>query len=88
MLISTRPCRRYWRKIREPESLDLHATPERVVVGTSRGTIVERKVKLPMRWLKGFAEVQALATTLVHAATLSGPVARRFLSAIPREVKA
>jgi hypothetical protein len=54
------PMRAALAQARDPESLDLRATPERVVVGTSRGTIVERKVKLPMRWLKGFAEVQAL----------------------------
>jgi hypothetical protein len=82
------PMRAALAQVREPWSLDLRVTPERAVVGTSRGTIVQRKVKLPMRWLKGFAEVQALATALVHSATLSGPVARWFLSAIPREVKA
>jgi hypothetical protein len=69
MLISA-PMRAALAQVREPESLDLRVTPERVVVGALRATSVERKVKLPMRWLKGFAEVQALATTLVHAATL------------------
>jgi hypothetical protein len=73
---------------RARDHLDLRVTSQQMAVSTSRGTTVERKVKLPIRWLKGFAEVQALATTLVHAATLAGPIARRFLSALPREVKA
>lgn len=82
------PMRAALSQIRARDELDLSVTPERVTVTTARSTTVERKVKLPVRWLKGFAEVQALATTLVHAVTLEGPVARRFLSAIPREVKA
>jgi SWIM zinc finger len=63
-------------------------TPERVAVTSVRGTAVEHKVRLPLRWLKGFAEVQALAAGLEHAATLKGPEARRFLAAVPAQVKA
>ena len=74
--------------MQKSESLDLTVTPERVAVKSPRGTAVEHKVKLPVRWLKGFAEVQALAAGLEPAATLQGPEARRFLSAVPTQVKA
>ena len=82
------PTRAALARIRHPDSLDLRVTPEQLELTTESGAAVERKVKLPVRWLKGFAEVQALAASLVHAATLNGPEARRFLSAIPRQVKA
>ena len=32
--------------------------------GREAGSVVERKVKLPIRWLKGFVEVQAYAPRL------------------------
>jgi SWIM zinc finger len=82
------PMRAALAQVRAGESLDLAVTPERVAVTSARGTAVEHKVRLPLRWLKGFAEVQALAAGLEHAATLKGPEARRFLSAVPAQVKA
>ncbi len=82
------PMRAALARIRDHDSLDLRVTPEQLELTTGRGAAVERKVKLPLRWLKGLAEVQALAASLVPAATLNGPEARRFLSAIPREVRA
>jgi len=82
------PMRAALTQVRAGESLDLTLTPERVAVTSPRGTAVEHKVRLPVRWLKGFAEVQALAAELEPAATLQGPEARRFLSAVPTQVKA
>jgi len=34
---------------------------DEVVVDVAGGSVTERKVPLPARWLKGFGEVQALA---------------------------
>jgi hypothetical protein len=82
------PMRAALAQVRDRDSLDLRVTGDEFELSTARGGAIERKVKLPLRWLKGFAEVQALAATLVHAATLSGPQARRFLAAIPRRVGA
>jgi hypothetical protein len=82
------PMRAALAQVRAGESLDLAVTPARVAVTSARGTAVEHKVRLPVRWLKGFAEVQALAAGLEHAATLKGPEARRFLAAVPAQVKA
>jgi len=82
------PMRAALTQVQKGESIDLTVTPERVAVTSPRGTAVEHKVKLPVRWLKGFAEVQALAAGLEPAATLQGPEARRFLSALPTQVKA
>jgi hypothetical protein len=52
------------------------------------GKVVERKVPLPVRWLKGFVEVQAYAARLKLLRELPGPEARRFLASIPNQVKA
>jgi hypothetical protein len=82
------PMRAALAQVRDRDSLDLRVTADEFELTTAAGGAVERKVKLPLRWLKGFAEVQALAATLAHAATLSGPEARRFLAAIPRRVGA
>ena len=82
------PMRAALAQVRAGETLDLAVTPERIAVTSARGTAVEHKVRLPLRWLKGFAEVQALVVGLEHGATLNGPEARRFLAALPTEVKA
>ena len=67
---------------------------ERVVlsVGASQVEIergaeiaVERKVALPLRWLKGFVEVQATQAGMQAALEADGVEARRFLRALPRQ---
>lgn len=82
------PMRAALSKIRNGNSLDLRVTPDAVAVSTDDTTAVEHKVKLPLRWLKGFAEVQALAAGLEHRATLAGPAARQFLAGLSNLVKA
>jgi hypothetical protein len=67
------PLRAALAKIRDPDRLVLRVTPERLAVSTPAGDAVEHKIRLPVRWVKGFAEIQPLAATLVPAATLDGP---------------
>jgi hypothetical protein len=55
-----------------------------VAVTTAGASVVERKVPLPDRWVKGFGEVQALARRMRPVAELAGPDAQRFLEGIPR----
>ena len=82
------PMRAALSRVRSAGDLALHVTSQEFSVATNSGGAVEHKVKLPIRWLKGFAEVQALAAELEHLMTLPGPAARRFLAALPRQVKA
>ena len=56
---------------------------EDVQVTTFHGSIIEEKVPLPARWLKGFAEVQAIAATMVPAFEVSAMEARRFVQSLP-----
>jgi hypothetical protein len=82
------PMRAALSRVRGRDRLDLQVTPERLAIATKAGATVEYRVRLPARWIKGFAEVQALAPMLVPAAILDGPDARRFLATIPNAVKA
>jgi hypothetical protein len=75
-------------RVRSREPLDLRVTRERVAVSTAVLTTIERRVKLPLRWVRGFGEVQLLAASLTLAVTLNGPQLRRFLSDLPHQVQA
>ena len=56
---------------------------EDVVVRTLDTEVTERKVPLPERWLKGFAEVQLASATVVPAFEVSAAEARRFIRSLP-----
>jgi hypothetical protein len=57
---------------------------DEVAVTTMQGSVTERKVPLPSRWLKGFGEVQALAVGMTLVTELAGSDALRFIRGIPR----
>lgn len=53
---------------------------DRVELSSARADVVERKVKLPVRWLRGFVEVQAFQARMQRPAfTASGAALRRLL---------
>jgi hypothetical protein len=66
------------------EPLHLQVGPDDVTVTTLDDAVVERKVPLPRRWLRGFAEVQASAATMDLRAEVSAVEARRFLRSLPK----
>lgn len=70
------------------EQAGLNIGADTVELERLAGKVVERKVPLPVRWLKGFVEVQAYASRLGLVRELPGPGARRFLASIPNQVKA
>ena len=82
------PMRAALAKVRSSGRMALEVTSKTVAVQTDSDSEIEHKVKLPVRWLKGFAEVHVLASRLGHRATLTAPQARRFLSSLPNQVKA
>jgi hypothetical protein len=65
----------------------LRVGADEVAVTTAGASVVERKVPLPDRWVKGFGEVQALARQMRPMAELAAPEARRFLAGIPRSLR-
>lgn len=77
------PLRRALTKVRGADPLRLEVGPESLEVTTFDGTVVERKVPLPGRWLRGFAEVQALSSGFEPRARLARVEAVRFLQGLP-----
>ena len=67
--------------------LRLRVGADEVAVTTVTASVVERKVPLPDRWLKGFGEVQALARRMRPVAELAGAHALRFVTGIPRSLR-
>ena len=51
------------------------------------GSVTERRVPLPDRWLKGFGEVQALAREMRLIGELTGAAALRFVRSMPRTAR-
>ena len=54
-----------------------------LAVATLDETLIERKVDLPDRWVRGFAETPLLASRMELRAELPGPVAARWLAGLP-----
>lgn len=65
---------------------EFHLDVEENAVGITRDdkTVIERKVPLPLRWIKGFAEVQVIQAQMKPAFHLPRVAAHRFLRALPR----
>lgn len=57
---------------------------EGVEIITDGTAIVEKKVPLPLRWVKGFAEVQVAIAGMEPAFSLARVAAQRFLRGLPR----
>lgn len=65
------------------ENIGLSVGADRVVLETSKAPVVEKKVKLPVRWLKGFVEVQAYQARMKPAFEVSANDFRQLLKGIP-----
>ena len=71
-------------KIRDNDRVSLDVGTDHVQLSRNSETVMEKQVALPVRWLKGFVEVQSCQSrmTLVHE--ISGREAMRFLRSLPR----
>lgn len=58
-----------------------------VTLTTLDSRVVERKVPLPERWIRGFAEVQVASSGMTPQFELSGVEARRFLRTLPASTR-
>ncbi|WP_170789950.1 SWIM zinc finger family protein [Ruegeria lacuscaerulensis] len=68
-----------------PDSqLQISIGPKAVALTHDENRLVERKVPLPLRWLKGFAEVQSHMAGMVPALSLAPTPAQKFLRRLPR----
>jgi hypothetical protein len=82
------PLRAALAKIRDSDSVTLSVGADAVELARGAEALVERKVALPVRWLKGFVEVQAYQARMVRRLEVKGAEAFRFLRALPRSATA
>ncbi|MEW2408619.1 SWIM zinc finger family protein [Streptomyces griseoviridis] len=78
------PLREALSRIGADDPLHLRVGPEEMAVTTLDGPVVEKKVPLPDRWLRGFAEAQVVAADFDLRAELPAAEAVRFLRSLPR----
>ncbi|MFD1542663.1 SWIM zinc finger family protein [Nonomuraea guangzhouensis] len=82
------PLREALARVGGRDPLHLGVGPDELAVTTLDGAVVEKKVPLPSRWLRGFAEVQVIAAAFDLRAELRGPQAVRFLRSLPKRANA
>lgn len=78
------PLREALSRIGSDDPLHLRVGPDEMAVTTLDGPVVEKKVPLPDRWLRGFAEAQVMAAGFDLRAELPAAEAVRFLRSLPR----
>lgn len=78
------PLREALSRITGDDPLHLRVGPQEMAVTTVDGPVVEKKVPLPNRWLRGFAEAQVASAAFDLRAELPAAEAVRFLRSLPR----
>ncbi|TDD67719.1 SWIM zinc finger family protein [Actinomadura rubrisoli] len=81
------PLREALARVGGSDPLHLAVGAEELAVTTLDGAVVEKKVPLPERWLRGFAEVQVITAGFDPRAELSAPDAVRFLRSLPKRAR-
>lgn len=77
------PTRAALAKITRQDPLQLVVGADAVTLRTFDAEVVEHKVPLPERWVKGFGEVQVALSTTAQVLALGQVQARRFLDGLP-----
>ena len=81
------PMRNALLRLRDDEDVQLAVGADEVVLSKGNQRTVEKKVKLPLRWIKGFSEVQAYQPRLQIRAEVSAAEALRFVRTLPKAAK-
>ncbi len=71
-------------RIRADSDVKLSVGEAGVTLERDQHAIVEKKVTLPVRWIRGLMEVQACQRRMEKVFTIPGPHALRFLRSLPR----
>lgn len=77
------PLRSALANVHRNELLHLSVGRDELVISTQAESHVERKVELPDRWVRGFAETPGLAAGMSHFAAMRGSAVGQFLSTLP-----
>ncbi|MCA9075896.1 MAG: hypothetical protein KDA93_12735, partial [Planctomycetaceae bacterium] len=78
------PMRAALRRLTDRDEASFQVGGEGVTLTTGEQQIIERKVKLPVRWVKGFCEVQAYQPRLVPQLELTPTEARDVMKSLPK----
>lgn len=70
--------------VRDSDDVSLSVGADQVTLARNAQTVVEKRVKLPYRWLRGLVEVQACQSRMRKVHQINGVEARRFLRSLPR----
>jgi len=71
-------------KIKSGDEVSLAVGADKVVLKQKQKEVVEKKVALPVRWLKGFIEVQAVQSRMELVHEIDAMHAFRFFRSLPR----
>ena len=71
-------------KIRNDSSMSVSVRPDEFELVHDEAKVIEKKVKLPLRWIKGFSEVQSSQNTMTLAFKISRNEALRFFRQLPK----
>lgn len=78
------PMRTALARLQDSEDIRLAVGSDGVELAKGEDTIVEKKVKMPIRWIKGFSEVQIYQPMMQPKLEIPGPEARRLIRSLPR----
>ena len=78
------PMRAALARLRDHEDTRLSVGADRVELTKGADRVVEKKVKLPIRWIKAFSEVQLYQPTMTLKLEVPAAEARKFIRGLPR----
>lgn len=78
------PMRQALARVKDSHGFELAIGSTSVTLHHDATTVVEKKVPLPVRWLRSLVEVQSHLAAVTPRATVSGATALRFLRGLPR----
>jgi hypothetical protein len=81
------PMRNALMRLRDGDDVGFSVGKDEVVLRKGGDKTIEKKVKLPVRWIKGFSEVQAYQPRLSLRMEISAAEALRFTRSLPRAVQ-
>jgi len=78
------PMRAALGQLRDRDRVELRVGADELTLSRGGESVVEKKVRLPVRWIKGFSEVQAYQPGLRPKLEVPAAEARRFVRSLPR----
>ncbi len=78
------PMRAALAQVRDTDDIKFSVGADQFRLTQSSGVIVEKKVAVPVRWIKSFANVQAYLPALQRRFEVTAIEARRFVQSLPR----